>query len=68
MVFAPQLQHLPSYFRRCLVGRIFWNGFGIDQPSFTILFIDPLPSLEAGPANAKIAATLRYLPSVFSVL
>jgi hypothetical protein len=29
MVFAPQVMDLLGDFRWCLVGRVFWNGFGI---------------------------------------
>lgn len=39
VVFAPQIQNLLGDLGRCLVGRVFRNGFGIDQAIFTIAFV-----------------------------
>jgi hypothetical protein len=62
------MKNLLGNLRRCLVGRIFRNGFGIYRPSFTAALIGALPSVEAGPANAKIAAGLSDMPYLLCVL
>ena len=68
MVLAPQMQNLLGHLGRCLVGRVFRDGFGIDQTSFTALLIGTLPSVEAGPPNAKIAASLGHMALPLCVL
>ena len=45
VVFAPEMKHLIRHFRRCPVGRVFRNGFGIDQTIFAIALIGALPSV-----------------------
>jgi|TARA_R110002049_G_scaffold29305_10_gene99591 hypothetical protein len=62
------MKHLLSNLGRCPVGWVFWNGFGIDQPSFTIALIGALPSVEAGSANAKIATGFGDMPYLLCVL
>lgn len=65
VVFAAQMKNLLGNLRRCLVGWIFRNCFGIDQPSFTVALMGALPSVKAGPDKPKIAATLATCP-IFS--
>jgi hypothetical protein len=50
------------------LGRFFWNGFGIDQGIFTVALIGPLSSVQAGPANAKVAACIRHMAYPFCML
>jgi hypothetical protein len=37
VVFAAQEEDLVDDLRRCLVGRVFWDGLGIDEPGFASL-------------------------------
>lgn len=50
-----------------LVGRWFWNGFGVDQPIFSPLLIDGFLFVKTGSAIAKVAAGLRRLSYLFSI-
>lgn len=63
MVFAPQMQNLLCHLRRCLIGRIFWNGFGIAQ------FVQRAAAPEACAApRARRSLSSKTPPSITGII
>jgi len=63
-----QIQNLFDNLWRQLIGWIFWNWFCVLQASFTKLLIGLSPSVEAGPAHAKISTCLAGISDLLGVL
>ena len=58
MVGLSKMQNLLDDFRWCSVGGVLGDWLLVDQPCFAILLIERLPSVKAGPCNAKVPARL----------
>ena len=59
MVSLAQVQDFLDHFCRCPVGGVLGDRLPIDQPSRAVLFVQGLPAVKAGPANAEVAAGLN---------
>lgn len=60
MICTPQMQNLVDDLGWGLVGRILGDRFGVDEPGFAATLECAAPTVEAGSANAEIAARLCH--------